>query len=276
MKLNKTIAVIGAGKIGQTILGGLLDAGVATPKQLYAVTAHPNTLESVRKRFPVRTTLQGVEAARAADIIILCVKPQNVGEVLREIREGIDRKKLVISTVASTPLAFFEDELGEAIPVIRTMPNTPCLIRQGMTVISPGRFAKNPHVETARRIFDTLGRSLVLDEKHMDAVTGLSGSGPAFMYMVIEALAEGGVKVGLPREVATTLAAQTMLGAGKMVVERGAHPALLKDEVTTPAGCTIDGILELEEGALRVTLIKAVVRATARAGELFPSDGRKS
>jgi len=149
------------------------------------------------------------------------------------------------------------------------MPNTPASVDCGMTAICGGTHASAHHLEVARTMFDAVGRTIVLDEKHMDAVTGLSASGPAFAYIILESLAEGGVKVGLPREVATLLAAQTMKGAASVVLETGDHPALLKDAVTTPAGCTIDGILELEEGKLRVTLIKAVVKATSRAGELL-------
>jgi len=152
---------------------------------------------------------------------------------------------------------------------VRAMPNTPAAVDCGMTAICGGTYAEPQHLDVARTMFDAVGRTIVLDEKHMDAVTGLSASGPAFAYIILESLAEAGVKVGLPRDVATLLAAQTMKGAASVVLETGDHPALLKDAVTTPAGCTIDGILELEEGKLRVTLIKAVVKATSRAGELL-------
>ena len=155
------------------------------------------------------------------------------------------------------------------VAVVRAMPNTPAAVGCGMTAICRGAHAAPEHLEIARSMFDAVGRTIVLDEKHMDAVTGLSASGPAFAYIILESLAEGGVKVGLPRDVATLLAAQTMKGSASVVLETGDHPALLKDAVTTPAGCTIDGILELEEGKLRVTLIKAVVKATSRAGELL-------
>ena len=161
-----------------------------------------------------------------------------------------------------------EDAAGIEIAVIRAMPNTPSALGAGVAGLCRGRFVKAEQMDLAQRIFETVGRSVVVDEKHMDAVTGLSASGPAYIYIIIEALAEAGVKVGLPRDTATQLAAQTVFGAGKMVLETGYHPALLKDEVTTPAGCTIDGILELEEGGLRVTLIKAVMRATERAKQL--------
>src|SRR5216684_668134 len=155
------------------------------------------------------------------------------------------------------------------IPVVRAMPNTPCAVGYGMTALCKGKFAEQRHLESASALFGVVGRTVVVDEKHMDAVTGLSASGPAYIYIILESLAEAGVKVGLPRDVATLLAAQTTMGAAKVVLETGDHPALLKDAVTTPAGCTIDGILELEEGKLRVTLIKAVVKSTQRAGELL-------
>ena len=173
----------------------------------------------------------------------------------------------MISIVAGLSTERMESLAGD-VPVARAMPNTPSRISVGMSAVCGGRFTTGEHLVQARDVFAHLGRCLVLDEKHFDAVTGLSASGTAFLYVVIEALAEGGVKVGLPRTVATELAAQTCLGAASMVLETGHHPALLKDEVTTPAGCTVDGLLTLEEGGLRVTLIKAVVEATRRAGEL--------
>jgi pyrroline-5-carboxylate reductase len=170
---------------------------------------------------------------------------------------------------ASVPTSYIEQHLGAKVPVVRVMPNTPSAVGCGMTGICRGAHAGGEHLEMARAMFDAVGRTVVVDEKNMDAVTGLSASGPAFAYIILESLAEAGVKVGLPRDVATLLASQTMKGAASVVLETGDHPALLKDAVTTPAGCTIDGILELEEGKLRVTLIKAVVKATSRAGELL-------
>jgi len=189
-------------------------------------------------------------------------------EVLDEIRPVMRPGQLVLSTAASVTTAEIEAGLRMEISVVRAMPNTPCLVRCGMTALCAGRHAGPEDLALAREIFNCMGRSLVLDERHMNAVTGLSGSGPAYMYVVLEALAEGGLKVGLPRETATELIAQTMLGAAEMVLQTGEHPAKLKDAVITPAGCTIDGLLELEDGGLRVALIKAVVRATQRVGEL--------
>ncbi len=267
---SRRVAVIGAGKLGGTLIQALLDSSWVKAQDVIATAAHEESLAALRGRLEVKTTLDNAAACRDAHTVFLTVKPQMMGEVLDTVSATLTPRHLVISTAAGVPTRFIEDRLGKPVPVVRTMPNTACLIRGGMTGIASGRHVKPEQLEEARAIFDLLGRTVVLDEKHLDAVTGLSGSGPAFMYMIVEALAEGGLKVGLPRDIATLLAAQTMLGAGRMILETGQHPALLKDAVTTPAGCTIDGILELEEGGLRVTLIKAVVKATQRARELFP------
>jgi pyrroline-5-carboxylate reductase len=265
---NKRIAVIGAGKLGEALITGMLDAGIVSKKQFIATAAHAERLEQLRTKLGIETTLSNVEAVSRAHLVLLCLKPQTVEAVLREVANDLTPDHLVVSVAASVTSRFMESVLDKPVPVIRTMPNTPCLIRQGMTVIAPGKHATPHHVEQARKIFDAIGRSMILDEKHMDAVTALSASGPAFVYIIIESFAEAGVKVGLPREAATQLASQMVLGAASMVLQTGEHPAKLKDLVTTPAGCTIDGILELEDGGLRVTLIKAVVRATHRAKEL--------
>jgi pyrroline-5-carboxylate reductase len=209
-----------------------------------------------------------VAAVRDADIVLIGLKPQVVEEVMTEIRPVATAKQLFISVAASVPTGHIERALGLDVPVIRAMPNTPCLLGVGITAVCRGKFATTEHLEISSTLFDAVGRTVAVDEKHMDAVTGLSASGPAYIYIILESLAEAGVKVGLPRDVATLLAAQTTLGAATVVLETGDHPALLKDAVTTPAGCTIDGILELEEGKLRVTLIKAVVKAAQRAKEL--------
>jgi pyrroline-5-carboxylate reductase len=263
------IAVLGAGKIGESLISGLIDSGLVSRDQLVATARHPERLDALQARLRIRTSLDNAEAVRGTSVVILAVKPQAMEEVLQAIRGRVTRRQLVVSVAASVDTSFIEKRLGPKVPVVRAMPNTPCLLRQGMTALCRGRFADPHHLDVVRRIFEPLGRCLILDERHMDAVTGLSASGPAYLYVVIESLAEGGVKVGLPRDVATVLAAQMVLGAATMVLQTGEHPAKLKDIVTTPAGCTIDGLLELEEGGLRVTLIKAVVRATRRAAELI-------
>ena len=266
---QQRLAVLGAGKIGGILLRAFLKQGLISPKNALATVQHPERAQAIRQELGIRVSTDNRAAARDADILLLSVKPRTVREVLEEIRPEVGEDKLVISVAASVPTGYLEKHLAANVPVVRAMPNTPCAVGCGMTGICQGTYAQANHLETARALFETVGRVVVLDEKHMDAVTGLSASGPAFAYIILESLAEGGVKVGLPRDVATLLAAQTMQGAARVVLETGHHPALLKDEVTTPAGCTIDGILELEEGKLRVTLIKAVVKATQRAGELL-------
>lgn len=269
MLKNKRLAVLGAGKLGETLIKGLIEASVISPGNITVTAGHQPRLDYMRERFGVSSTLSNREAAASADVIILSVKPQTVSRILEEVGDALRRDQLLISVAASVSTAFIEKHLNDPIPVIRAMPNTPSLVNKGMTGIAAGTNAARQHLDLGRFIFEAVGRCVVVDEKYMDAITGLSASGPAFVYIIIESLAEAGVKVGLPRDIATELAAQTVVGAGSMVLETSEHPAKLKDMVTTPAGCTIDGILELEEGGLRVTLIKAVVRATQRAKELL-------
>lgn len=259
------IAVLGAGKLGETLIRGLLQAGQVRAADVTVTAGHAARARDVAARLGVKRAASNAEAVHGAALVLVCVKPQQVGRVIEEIAPHVRASQLVVSTAASMSTRFLEARLKGRVPVVRAMPNTPAMIGKGMTALCAGTHAKPSHVAKAKRVFDAVGRTLVVDEAHMDAVTGLSASGPAFLYIVIESLAEAGVKVGLPRAIATELAAQTVYGSGAMVLETGEHPAKLKDEVTTPAGTTIDGILELEDGGLRVTLIKAVVRATQRA-----------
>ena len=273
---DKKLAVLGAGKLGAILLRAYLKQGLFLSDRVKATVKHAEKATTLATELGIAVTTDNCEAVKGADIVLLTIKPQTVAEVLQEIAPEIGAATLIVSVAASVPAGFVEQQLAAAtsakrdkVPVVRAMPNTPAAVDCGMTAICGGTHAGPGHLEIARAMFDAVGRTIVLDEKHMDAVTGLSASGPAFAYIILESLAEGGVKVGLPRDVATLLAAQTMKGAASVVLETGDHPALLKDAVTTPAGCTIDGILELEEGKLRVTLIKAVVKATSRAGELL-------
>ena len=259
------IAVIGAGKLGETLVRGLIAAGRVKPHDVVVTAGHKPRARDVARRLGVKAAASNAEAVRGADVVLLCVKPQQVGRVVQEIASELKRTQLLVSAAASMSTGFIEARIGAGVPVVRAMPNTPAMLRLGMTALCAGRHAKAAHMARARELFDAVGRTVIVDEAQMDAVTGLSASGPAFIFIVIESLAEAGVKVGLPRAIATELAAQTVYGSGAMVLQTGEHPAKLKDEVTTPAGTTIDGILELEEGGLRVTLIKAVVRATHRA-----------
>jgi pyrroline-5-carboxylate reductase len=263
-----SVAVLGAGKMGGILLQAFLKQNLFAPEQIHATVAHPERAVALSTQWGVDVSTDNVEAVRNADLILVGVKPFQVPDLIEQIRPVLTPAKAIVSFAASVKTRTIEDAAGMEIAVIRAMPNTPSALGAGAAGLCRGRFVKPKQMELAERIFETVGRTVVVDEKHMDAVTGLSASGPAYIYIIIEALAEAGVKVGLPRDTATQLAAQTTFGAAKMVLETGYHPALLKDAVTTPAGCTIDGILELEEGGLRVTLIKAVMRATQRAKEL--------
>jgi pyrroline-5-carboxylate reductase len=265
---KKRVAVLGAGKMGGILVKAWLEKKLLTPALTSATVQHEERASALGKKLGIPVGTDNVSAARNADIIFLCVKPQAVQGVVEEIRRHVGPDKLVISVAASVPTSHIEKALAGNVPVVRAMPNTPCAIGLGMTALCRGQHAGTQHLEVASELFNVVGRTVVVDEKHMDAVTGLSASGPAYIYIILESLAEAGVKVGLPRDVATLLAAQTTLGAASVVLETGDHPALLKDAVTTPAGCTVDGIMELEEGKLRVTLIKAVVKAAQRAKEL--------
>src|SRR5439155_1725461 len=198
------------------------------------------------------------QAVAGRDVVLLAVKPQNMDAVVREIADVLEPTQLLVSVAASVTSAFVQERLGSQVPFVRAMPNTPSIINAGMTALCGGLYARPEHLKTAEAIFKCVGETVFVDETLMDGVTALSASGPAYLYVIIESLAEAGVKLGIPRDVSTLLAAQTVLGAARMVLELGEHPALLKDAVTTPAGCTVDGLLELEEGGLRVTLIKAV------------------
>jgi len=265
---NVRVAVLGAGKMGGILVQAFLKQNLFAADNVHATVAHPERALALGAQWGVDVTTDNLAAAEQADLILLGVKPFQAIELLETIRPALKPGKTIVSFVASVTTRAIEEAAGMEIGVIRAMPNTPAALGAGAAALCRGRFVSNEQMDLAKRIFETIGRAVVVEEKHMDAVTGLSGSGPAYIYIVIEALAEAGVKVGLPRDVATQLAAQTAFGASKMVLETGYHPALLKDAVTTPAGCTADGILELEEGGLRVTLIKAVMRATERAKQL--------
>ncbi|MGA2218082.1 MAG: pyrroline-5-carboxylate reductase [Terracidiphilus sp.] len=265
---NVRVAVLGAGKMGGILLQAFLKQNLFAADQIHSTVGHMEKAIALSVQWGVDVSTDNLEAASQSDLILIGVKPFQVPDLIAEIRPALTTNKTIVSFAASVKTRAIEEAAGIDIAVIRAMPNTPSALGAGAAGLCRGRFVSPAQMELAQRIFETVGRAVVVDEKHMDAVTGLSASGPAYIYIVIEALAEAGVKVGLPRDVATQLAAQTVFGAGKMVLETGYHPALLKDAVTTPAGCTVDGILELEEGGLRVTLIKAVMRATERAKQL--------
>lgn len=268
MLKGKKLAVVGVGKLGEALISGLLKQGALSAGDITGSVAHEASVDRVKKKLGIEMSLDNRQTVNGADLVILAVKPQNMHSVLTEIEAVLTPDQLLISVAASVTTSFVQQRLKKQIPVIRAMPNTPAINNAGMTGLCGGLYAKQEHLQMAESVFKCVGETVFVDESLMDGVTALSASGPAYLYVIIESLAEAGVKLGIPRDTSTFLAAQTMYGAAKMVLESKAHPALLKDMVTTPAGCTIDGLMELEEGKIRVTLIKAVVKAAERAREL--------
>jgi pyrroline-5-carboxylate reductase len=263
-----TVAILGAGKMGGSLLAAITKSRDSRFAALCATVKHAHRAATLTKQLGIAVSTDNAQAIRDAHIVLLCVKPAYVQPVLQEIRSDLREDALVISIATAVTTQVIEATLGRHLAVIRAMPNTACRIGQGMTALCGGRFATEQHLGEAAVLFGLMGRTAEVDESMMDAVTGLSASGPAFIFTIIEALAEGGIRVGLPRELATTLAAQATLGAAAMVLETGAHPAVLKSEVTTPGGCTVEGLLELESGSIRATLIRAVDTTTRKAGTL--------
>lgn len=269
-RTRKQIALLGCGKMGGILLQAFLDRKLVSAGDVVATVQHEEKSRSLSSDLAqVALGTDNRAAVVGARIVLLCVKPQALPQVLDEIVSNLEPDALVISIAASTTTDFIQQKLGKDVAVIRAMPNTPAMVGAAMTALCAGMAAGRDHLETAKRLFESIGRVVIVDEKHMDAITALSASGPAFAFVILESLAEAGVKVGLPREMATILAAQTLFGSAKLALETGHHPALLKDAVTTPAGCTIEGLMELERGGLRVTLMNAVVKTAKRAKELM-------
>ena len=267
-RLGKKIAFLGAGNMAGALVKGLLAAGAASADEILCTDVRTERLDELARKHGVKTSRDNAESARWADVIVLATKPQVFDRLLPDVAKGVRAPSLVVSIAAGVPIAAIEARLPPGTRVVRTMPNTPCLVDAGATAIAAGTHASDDDVALARRIFEAVGVTVVLDETLLDAVTGLSGSGPAYMFLIIEALSDAGVKVGLHRDSAQLLAAQTVLGSAKLLLETGEHPGRLKDQVTSPGGTAIAGLHTLEAGGLRTTLINAVEPATARSREL--------
>ena len=268
MLFSKKIAFIGSGNMGEALLGGLLKAELTHPENIMATDVRQYRLDEIKKKWKVRTTANNHEALNFADVIVLCVKPQALGLVLSEIKKDVQENQLIISIIAGITTRTISKFIGKKNPVVRVMPNIPAVVDEAASGVCLGEFAEKNHKEIAIKILSAVGEVETVPEELMDVVTGLSGSGPAYIYMIIEALTDGGVMMGLPRNIATRLATQTVLGSAKLVRETNEHPAMLKDQVTTPGGTTILAIKELEESGLRPMLIRAVETATNRSREL--------
>jgi pyrroline-5-carboxylate reductase len=254
--------------MGEAMIKGLTQAGLVPGASIAATDVRADRLVQMAGQYGIRAASDNAALVRDSDVIILAVKPQIMASVLREVASAIDRTKLVISVAAGVATRTLREHLGKPARLIRVMPNTPALVLAGVTAIARAEDLEPGDLEIAQELFGAVGRGVVLDEEHLDAVTGLSGSGPGYVAIVIEALADGGVKMGLDRATAMTLATQTVLGSAKLLLETGAHPGQLKDMVASPGGTTIAGISALEDGGIRRTLISAVERATLRSREL--------
>ena len=265
---GKRVGFLGAGNMGEAMIRGMVQAGLVPPDHILASDAQRDRLGQIASRYGIRAVADNMALVRDADVVVLAVKPQIMAPVLGEIASAADERKLFISVAAGVATATLRSQLGRSVRLIRVMPNTPALVLEGVTAIARAEGLAPGDLETAQELFGAVGKAVLLDEEALDAVTGLSGSGPAYVAIVIESLADGGVKMGLPREIAMKLATQTVLGAAKLVKETGQHPATLKDQVTTPGGTTISAIHALEERGLRAMLISAVVTATERSREL--------
>ncbi len=265
--IDRRITFIGAGNMANAIIKGLLRAGLSKDK-VTATVRRAEKKKELEDAYGIRVASDNLTAAREAEVVVLCVKPQALDKVLIEIAPAIDPSKLIISVAAGVPIAAIQRRLGAGARIVRTMPNTPSLVGSGATALSTGEHATKDDLALATAMFDSVGLTTVVDEYLLDAVTGLSGSGPAYIFLIIEALSDAGVKVGLSRHQALKLAAQTVLGSAKLLLETGQHPGQLKDQVTSPGGTAIAGLHTLEAGGLRTTLIDAVEAATERAKEL--------
>ncbi|MCE8426184.1 MAG: pyrroline-5-carboxylate reductase [Candidatus Methanoperedens sp.] len=264
---GKKIGFIGTGKMGEALIRGILHAGLVTPDRIYAGDMDIAKLQIIGKDCGINICKANSEVVNNSDIILIAVKPQIVPSVLNEINKSI-HDQIIISIAAGVPIAVFENNLPHGTKVVRVMPNIAATVKEAASAISPGSAVSREDLAIASEIFNAVGRSVVLSENLIDAVTGLSGSGPAYVFMIIDALADGGVHEGLDRSTARLLAAQTVLGAARMALETGTHPCELKDMVTSPGGTTIRGIRVIEEGNVRAALINAVIAACGRSKEL--------
>jgi len=268
MLKDKKIGVIGTGNMGESLISGLIYAKSSIPKNIICSDVRKEKLKSVQDAFGVFTTTSNIDVVKASEIVIYAIKPQIMASILRETASHLDMSKVIISIAAGVPLAAIESCLNKDLRLIRVMPNIAASVKEGAAAIAPGKHATKNDLKLAKAIFDSVGKSIIIEEELMDAITGLSGNGPAYIFLIVDALADAGVKMGLAREDALLLSAQTVLGAAKLLLETAEHPGRLKDKVTSPGGTAIAALHTIEAGGLRTTLINAVEVGTNRSKEL--------
>ena len=269
MLRNKKICIIGTGNMGEALISGLIGSASSKSENIICTDVHEAKLKTIRDTYRVQTTAKNLEAVADSDIVIYSVKPQIMAAVLKETAEKLDMSKLIISIAAGVPMEAIESCLNKKLRLIRVMPNIAAAVKEAATAIAAGKHASEDDIKLAMTIFNSIGKTVFIPENYlMDAITGLSGSGPAYIFLIVEAMADAGVKVGLSRQEALFLSAQTVLGAAKMLIETQEHPGQLRDRVASPGGTAIAGLASLESGGLRTTLIDAVEVATNRSREL--------
>jgi pyrroline-5-carboxylate reductase len=268
MLKDKKIGVIGTGNMGESLISGLIFAKSSVPQNIICSDVRREKLKWIKDTYRVVTTTSNTDVVKASEIVIYAIKPQIMASVLRETAAYLDMSKTVISIAAGVPLAAIESCLNKDLRLIRVMPNIAASVKEGAAAITAGKHATKEDLKVAKAIFDSVGKSVIVEEELMDAITGLSGNGPAYIFLIVDALADAGVKMGLSREDALFLSAQTVLGAAKLLLETDEHPGRLKDKVTSPGGTAIASLHTIEEGGLRTTLINAVEVGTKRSREL--------
>ncbi len=268
MLKDKKIGIIGTGNMGEALISGLIYARSSVPKNIICSDVRKDKLKSVKDAYGVVTTTCNIDVVKASEIVIYAIKPQIMASILKETAAHLDMSKVVISIAAGVPLVAIESCLNKDLRLIRVMPNIAASVKEGAAAIAAGKHASKVDIKLAKAIFDSVGKSIIIEEELMDAITGLSGNGPAYIFLIVDALADAGVKMGLSRDDALLLSAQTVLGAAKLLLDTGEHPGRLKDKVTSPGGTAIASLHTIEEGGLRTTLINAVEVGTNRSKEL--------
>ncbi|HYY33421.1 MAG TPA: pyrroline-5-carboxylate reductase [Gaiellaceae bacterium] len=264
----RKICVLGAGKAGEALIAGLLSSGWAKPAEIVATARHEQRLSDLEERYGIDTTLSNADAVKDAPIVVIAVKPQDIEGLLTEIGDAVAVGQTVLSIAAAIPTALIERHLGDAVPVVRAMPNTPVTVHEGMAGVAAGAHAGEDELALAEEVLGSVGRSVRVEEDYMDAVTAVSGSGPAYFALLAESMIEAGILLGLSREVATDLVVQTMLGTAKLLRDEKMHPVELREMVTSPGGTTISAIRELEQAGVRAAFLNAIQAAMKRSREL--------